>query len=177
MFPIKTFNKRTLNATLCLDLYGNLYFDLSKYKDDDYFSVQLTESLYQMGVDKNNLPIGESGIYKIIEHNDIIYDKNMIDTDVTEKYGESNIMFDMKTYTAPSIDINDREDGDICALYDTYIYKNKDLCTKSESANGESLYEFIVHLEGDFLFRPKVDKINKYEVRIKKNGELIFIRI
>ena len=83
-------------------------------------------------------------------HSEVEYDVDNI-----EKYGESNKPFN---FSAPSsvddILITDRMNGDITALYDTFIYKNNGLTFVASSQEEESIYRFRINDDGGMTFRP-----------------------
>jgi hypothetical protein len=62
--------------------------------------------------------------------------------------------------------IFNRENGDIMALYDVYIYKDDKLMFRSNSIDNSSIYRFKINVNGDIHFRPigHVEKKFKLEL-------------
>lgn len=97
-----------------------------------------------------------------------------IDGDTIEKYGEYNHKFDF--WNNGDINIYNREDGDITAIYDTYIYDSNKLIFKSHSMDDSSIYRFVIHNNGDILFRP-IGGIERKCKLIFANNELILLTV
>ncbi|ARF11710.1 hypothetical protein Klosneuvirus_2_146 [Klosneuvirus KNV1] len=108
--------------------------------DDEYFLDEQNDDCYPE--DKDHI------IEEDIEEDD----NTSIDGDTIEKYGEYNYKFDF--WNIEHIDINYREDGDITALYDIYIYDDNNLIFKSHSIDDSSIYRFRIYKNGDIFFRP-----------------------
>ena len=107
---------------------------------------------------------------------DAVSPDEIINEDVVNTYGHHNVKFIFSHSSDDSmISIQDREDGDVTALYDTYVYQNENLCFKSSSKDDESLYTIKIHDNGTFYFRPHGFKGQEYKVLFTKNGKLLFI--
>lgn len=98
------------------------------------------------------------------------------DEDNIKMYGQSNLQFSFWTQNIENdIDINERVNGDIMALYDTYIYDNNDnLIFKSSSRDASSIYRIKIYQRGDIFFRPIGYKEMKYKI-INENDVLSFV--
>lgn len=107
--------------------------------DDEYFLDEQNNDYYPEDHDHD------------ITNKDEEDDNISIDCDTIEKYGEYNYKFDF--WNNNNIAINYREDGDITALYDTYIYDDNKLIFKSHSIDNTSIYRFRIYKNGDILFR------------------------
>jgi hypothetical protein len=81
-------------------------------------------------------------------------------------------------YVNDDIQINERENGDIAALYDTNIYdSNGMLKLKTVSGDNSSIYKLRIHLNGVVYFKCITHIENKYKPVINNLGELQFISI
>ncbi len=106
---------------------------------------------------------------------DITDSEGLINEDSISKYGLHNTEFNFSSITNDlPIPIYMREDGDITALYDTYIYNNGSMCMKSSSKNAESIYVIKVNCNGTINFRPIGCKEIEYHVLMNSDGKIIF---
>lgn len=80
--------------------------------------------------------------------------EEFIDEDLLNKYGEHNVKFRFSGIQLENTMIVPREDENISALYDTYIYDKGVILFKSESQNEESIYLMKIHTDGKLIFRP-----------------------
>lgn len=106
------------------------------------------------------------------ENNSDDDDNISIDGDTVEKFGDNNHKFEF--WNTENININNRENGDITALYDTYIYDGDKLVFKSHSIDNSSIYRFRIYKNGDIFFR----SIGSTERKCKLdyiNNELIIL--
>lgn len=110
------------------------------------------------------------------ENNSDSQEWEYIDEDNQNKYGESNIPFNFWHNFPDSTDlITTRDNGDIAALYDTYIYNNSLIC-KSMSGDNSSIYIVKLHNNGDLIFRPIGSMEIKYKIH-KNNDTLELIQV
>lgn len=99
-----------------------------------------------------------------------------INEDIINQYGEHNIPFvfwepDGSEFT--QIKITNRQDCDIMALYDTYIYDvNNRLIFKSHSSDDSSIYIIRIYPIGELYFRPIGNTERKYILNTNEIGEL-----
>lgn len=109
------------------------------------------------------------------DHIDDEYDYyvEMIDEDNIKKYGENNheFIFSKLGNTVP--EIHYREDGDIMALYDVYLYDDN-LIFKSISPDNSTIFRFRVYRD-EIYFRPIGEPEKKYILHINSEGELVFL--
>jgi len=133
------------------------------YEDEDIEAKYLQEDLDYYDDDYND------------DYNEEVSEYSPYDDDNVKKYGYQNKRFDFYANGAHGIDVpvNKREDGDIAALYDTYIYKNGILCFRSHSKNNDAIYRMRI-VDGKFWFRPLGSKEECYEIEIDENDNLIF---
>ncbi len=69
--------------------------------------------------------------------------------------------------------IQDIKYGDICALYDTYYYKNNNLCFKSLSRNNDSIYEIKIYSDGKIFLNLKGEnKATKFNLILSNLNKL-----
>lgn len=95
-------------------------------------------------------------------------DSGMNDEDKIKMYGSQNLQFNFWASSPDSpIEINYREDGDITALYDVYIYdEHNNLIFKSTSKQEDSIYRLRIFYNGDIYFRPIGYTENRYILKI-----------
>lgn len=113
------------------------------------------------------------------ENNDS-YDNEdyIVNEDIYKQYGSDNKPFIFSSLDSTTkITIQDRINGDICSLYDTYIYKDNNLCFKSGSFDNSSLYRIKLHTDGKLYFRQIIEQDTEYKTILLKSGELIFKKI
>ena len=86
--------------------------------------------------------------YYIDEKSENSNTDELIYEDIENFYGTANKPF-LFAYYSPEYElpIYIRQNGDVCALYDTYIYDNK-LCFKSYSADNSSIYKLSLFKNG-----------------------------
>ncbi len=189
-------DNKNYDFSICFDEYGNLYLDGSKHIND---FINTSSLLFQINIDKDNKPYGDLGDYKIIsdtisinklsldqnqnydqgnEQNDEIDQDNWefiveLDSDGNEIACEDNSKFTF--YGNFDIPINDRENGDISALYDTELYNtNKTCIMTSTSSDNSSIYKLKISQNSDIYFSCVGNNETKYMLSINKNGELLF---
>ena len=98
-------------------------------------------------------------------HNDIIDENNI------NNYGEMNLEFNFMKNDTDTIEINYRENGDVMALYDTYIYNNNKLVFTSHSKDNSSIYR--LRIEGDNIYCRSIGGVeHKYVIKILENNDL-----
>ena len=187
------------NIPIHVDTHGNLYFEI---KNNDQIAAKYSSSIYQLNVDKNNEPYLDIGDYDIIDDGDehipnfrvgtmaksekFVNDRyfpednghTLIDTtplvnpyeDLEE---DSQFIFYQKEN---NITINNRNFGDINALYDVFIYDDNDICSgpqlifQSKLQNEICIYRVILYTSGKFFFRAIGCFIeNKYRLEITNN--------
>lgn len=155
---------------LHVDINGNLYFNFN-------------EKMYQLNIDENDNPILEIGEYNIMddikiytkgkiiksekfENDDYFQEDNghdLIDenNDYYDEYEDIDETPFFKFYDSESkIDIHNRENGHILALYDIFLYDNisqpeqEKLIFQSKLQNEISIYRVALYTNGKFFFRP-----------------------
>lgn len=178
-----------------IDTHGNLYLELDK-------------KLYQLNIDKNNDPYLDGGDYSVITTETFekpnvgeILPRSDDAPHVNNKYFPEDAQYQMKTtyeyhdemddvshfvFHKKCVNFNEiceRENGDIDALYDTYIYDNmKDpdgkqhtqLVFLSKLCDEVCAYRTILYTNGNFYFRAigcVVEK--KYKIIIDDNNIMI----
>lgn len=185
-----------------IDTHGNLYFEI---KNNDPLTSDCQSFIYQLNVDRNNEPYLDIGDYSVIDDQDdqneqipnfhvgtivksekFVNDRyfpednghTLVDTsrniDPDEDLDEdSPFIFYQKEN---KITINDRNFGDINALYDIFIYDDNDSCSgpqlifQSKLQNEICSYRVILYTSGKFFFRAIGCFIeNKYKLEIKNN--------
>ncbi|QKF93740.1 hypothetical protein QKU48_gp0282 [Fadolivirus algeromassiliense] len=127
---------------------------------------------YDLDGDKNipdYYPEDNDHINNDLESEDDIYDEDNIN-----KYGTQNIKFNFwNSSTDINIEINNRKDGDISALYDTFIYDEyNNLIFKSTSHDEYSIYRIKIFSNGDIFFRPIGYSEHKYKIEYNVSGDL-----
>jgi hypothetical protein len=138
---------------------------LNDFEDDEYDSDEEYKLYYP-----------EEEEYVENEYDSDDSDSDLIDEDNINKYGTDNKQFKFSVYNIDyKLAINNRENGDIAALYDTYIYDNGKLCFKSNSTDSESIYRIKLFDDGKLLFRPIGYQEKYYELYIDKHKHLDLI--
>ena len=99
--------------------------------------------------------------------------QDYIDEDLINQYGEHNLQFtfwEPDITTIDSIKIHYRQDCDVMALYDTYIYDiNNKLIFKSNSPDNSSIYRLKIYPTGELYFRPIGYSEVKYSLEVINN--------
>lgn len=141
--------------------------------DDEDDDDENSDEEYYKSIKPNYYPEDEDHIDSDDEDNED--DDPIIDEDNLNKYGVDNITFNF--YGNQTIcDINCREDGDIMALYDVYLYdNNNNLVFKSISSDNSSIYRFRIYSNGDIYFRVIGSMEYKYKLNIENENNLKFI--
>ncbi len=160
---------------ICFDYYGNLYLGSSNLLD-----LSKNIELYQVNIDNKNCPYLEKGDYHIIDKEYYTLnkaDEDYIYEDIESQYGENNLEFDFSSNIS-DIDIDMRNNGDVCALYDTYICNGdraEDLIISSKSKN-DSYYQIILNKMNNTLkFIVIGDDVAKDYKIICENDKIIFV--
>ena len=173
--PILNQKNEPVILNIFFDSYGNLY-------------LHTNEDCFQVNIDKNNLPIGDRGNYKILGHyNDIRTDSllnkaldherpnnleedKIVNEDVIKRYGYHNREFcfsNLKdSYKIPVYEIENEE---IAALYDTSVYINENICFMSSSESHESIYEFSVCNNGTIKFNLMGSQQRTFKIKLFEN--------
>jgi hypothetical protein len=166
-----------LKIPIHVDNKGNLYF-------------KVNNNLLQLNVDKNDDPVLESGNYEIMYEsgisskgkiiksekfeNDEYFPEDNGHTLVDDSYQDDEYDEEafFKFYDLDShLEIRERENGDILALYDIFIYDDHDtqqpskLIFQSKMQNEMVIYRVVLYTSGKIYFRPLgCDKEKKYEI-------------
>lgn len=183
-------------VSIHIDTHGNLYFEIN---NNDKLTSNCQSFIYQLNIDRNNEPYLEIGDYNIINNQEqnpnfhvgtiiksekFVNDKyfpednghTLVNTtqniDSDEELNEDSIFTFYQKEN--NITINDRNFGDINALYDIFIYN--DSCSESQLIFQSKLqneicpYRVILYTSGKFFFRAIGCFIeNKYKLEIKNN--------
>jgi hypothetical protein len=117
-----------------------------------------------------------------IDEENLCNSDEIIDEDIETKYGAHNKRFKFFNTTPDSSEnssennlmdiVHLREDGEVCALYDTYIYNNEMLYFKTNSSDDLSYYRIRVYLNGDIYFRPIGYSDKLYILTVNDNNML-----
>jgi hypothetical protein len=79
-----------------------------------------------------------------VSHEEEEDNNDIIDEDNVNAYGERNLEFKFLQNDVDKMEINYRENGNVMALYDTYIYENNKLIFNSRSSDNSSIYRFKI---------------------------------
>jgi hypothetical protein len=195
---------KSFSFNICFDPYGNIYFDGSENLHDPYFAKYACSPynslLFQLNIDRDNKPYMDNSNYEIIndnvevtklklvegENNDV-YENNEIYDEQDEyiieldEYGNEILCGDDNQpfvfyFNDNNIQINERENGDVCALYDTEVYgiNNMPLIQSASGDNG-SIYKLKIYLNNTIYFSCVGNTEDKYKLIINENGELLFV--
>jgi len=149
-------------------------FKKSKFSLDKKLTKKIKNDLDNNYFEENYYPEdNEYYEYSFInDDHDIYYNE-----DVIKKYGTNNQPFNFSTNNTYNIfPVNNRENGHVMALYDSYVYKNNKLLFKSNSYNNESYYRLNIHLEGYIYFRPIGNSITKYNPIKLSSSNIIILK-
>jgi hypothetical protein len=100
----------------------------------------------------------------------------VINEDVVNKYGSSNIEFEFLSCGNHMFNVDNRHDGDICALYDTYVYDANILCFCSKSTNGYALYRMNIR-NNNLSFRSIGYTETVYKIIVRKDSFLKIVNV
>ncbi len=102
----------------------------------------------------------------------------IVDEENEKKFGHINKPFIFSSQnSACVIPVYNRNNGDICSLYDVYIYKANRIGFKSGSADDSSIYRIKLFDDGNFYFREVVNQDTKYKASLSNSGELVFTKV
>jgi hypothetical protein len=193
--------KEPIYFDISFDPFGNMYFDGSKHMDhESIYRIDISgdnkpyaeKGSYKI-INKYENKIGSfKPLVKKMEENDSsdddpsYYPENedhideeynfqteIIDEDNIKKYGENNLEFVFSKLSNNVPDISYREDGDIMALYDVYLYDDN-LIFKSISPDNSTIFRFRVYKD-EIYFRPIGELEKRYTLHINSEGELLFL--
>lgn len=99
------------------------------------------------------------------------FEMDDVDKNTFYDYGENNLKF---IFWAPNdqdqIKVYRKQDENIMALYDTYIYDQKnELIFKSNSPDDTSIYRIKIYPTGEIFFRPIGNTDKKYSLKMLEN--------
>jgi hypothetical protein len=165
---------------ISMDEYGNVYFEFNSM-------------ISQLNVDRDNNPYADPGNYDIITMNAKINKQKLTD-DIQEeptdndKYVDDDYIIELDSdgneilyedndnpkfifhYSNNEIEINERENGDVSALYDTDIYDlNNILILRATSEDNSSIYKLRILLNGLIYFKCMTCAEFKYKLEINEN--------
>lgn len=106
-------------------------------------------------------------------------ENQIFDEDLIKHYGDQNSEFKFWSSSPDqSFKINSRENGDIAALYDVFIYdENDNLIFKSVSSENNSIYRIRLFMNGELFFRPIGYTENKYVFELNKYNVLELLKL
>lgn len=176
---------------LNIDGYNNLFMEPGTYK---IYDTDITKKTYELKhIEPKPKPESEPKLeleptleeeeepeyfpeedqYYINKNDDS--DNEYIYEDIEKQYGVYNKRFNFSS-SITCIPIEMREDGEVSALYDSYIYNNNNVCMVSNSANEDTYYRIKLHMDtGIIQFRPLGGEEKTYKLYIKPTGELLCI--
>ena len=114
----------------------------------------------------------ENDFYDIYENNSED-DADIIDEDNGKMFGYDNVPYKFYKEEGFSIDVYDRCNGDVCPLYDTYIYDNNKLSFISYSANNSSIYRLKLYSDGVIGFRLIGEEEKNYVIGVQDGNPII----
>ena len=170
---INNINKK-INTFTVLDKVNSLKTKI-KQKEENELNYDYNSDEDNSEDDKNIDYYPEDADHQMsFENLNVDFDE-LIDEENIKNYGYNNLKFIFsKSENYNNYDINYRVDGDIMALYDTYIYEDK-LIFKSTSPDNSSIYRLRLFANGECYFRSIGNNEEKYFLIIQKNGELNFV--
>ena len=139
---------------------NNNQFKLQKFNNYNTPYGTLSEKMQTMINDDSHNFYPEDNTYYMLDeetnqHLSTLDNEDIIDEDMEKQYGVFNKKFIFSHNSINDIiPINMRQNGDICALYDTYVYNETNLCFKSNSNDEISYYRIRLYNNGDLFFRP-----------------------
>lgn len=150
---IKTFSVLDKNNSLKAKIKFKIEKEQNEYEEFEYNS----DDDYDLdGDNKVDYYPEDNDHLNNEDSNDDSNDIDIMDEENIKLYGQNNRKFTFWNNTFDNlIPIFDRNDGDIMALYDVYIYNNDKLVFKSNSPDNTSIYRFRINISnGDIYFRP-----------------------
>lgn len=175
------------NINLSFDYYGNLYvndtFQLNIENDNklcldkgDYHIIETSSKPKVLNIQQKHSTLlhdkitnenssEEENYYPENSYDEISTDEE-INEDNIKQYGQDNHKFVFKHDFPDNTIVNNRNDGDIMSLYDTYIYNGEQLVVKSCSPDNSSIYVLKIYYNGDVYFRQigSSEKLYKFHV-------------
>lgn len=144
---------------------NKITFDEFDLNDDD---LDQEEDYFPEDNDHINIIENDTSEEDLIYHE--VYDEENV-----KKYGIDNLEFLFWGDTS-EIKVKNRIDGDISALYDTYIYgEGGKLLFKTNSKDDSAIFRFNIHTNGKIFFRPIGEIETLYHLQITEDQELIFV--
>lgn len=176
---INPYDKKKFNLFTVLDKETSLKAKVKKRKqlEKEENEESFSDEEYDLDGDKRQDYFEEENDICIDDEGE--NDNNDIDEDNQKMYGLYNKKFNFSTYSTLNepIKVNNRQNGDIMALYDTYIYENC-MVFRSKSSDNSSIYIVNVYLkENIILIRPVGSPEKKFKLLINEEGDLSFIKI
>lgn len=103
-----------------------------------------------------------------------VQDNTFLDEDIEKNYGSHNKKFMFKNIGLgnKNIPIENREFGDVCALYDTFIYDGDKLIFISCDSVYDSVYRMQICTSGLIKFRPIGNQDKIYKIIVDGSGDL-----
>lgn len=186
-------NTQSFNFLISFDPYGNIYFDGSPNLTNPYFTTQ-SSLIFQLNVDRDNRPYMDDSNYEIITNNVPVNKLKTLETPIIDEEEDDYIIEldedgneilcndDNPPFTFyhnnEDIQICERENGDISALYDCEIYdENHNPIVQTFSGDNASIYKLKILLNDNIYFNCIDDSDIKYRLTINENGNLSFINI
>lgn len=150
----------------------------SLINNENSLSKRVKDEQITFDSDEENSPDEENYFFDDTDHMNNEENENSnsgsFDEDNINNYGRHNVKFVFNILNdSIKIDINDRINGDIMALYDTYIYDDK-LLFKSNSSDDSSIGRFRIFTNGTIYFRMIGYPESKYTLQLQ-NDNLLFI--
>jgi len=173
-----------------IDEKNELVAEMGDYKIIDEEFILKKNNIKKFVKNENNLEkkikmqeneyFNEDLEYYVIEDDTKENDEYLLDDDSKKNYGIDNVPFIFSESNTTCLDkmnikINHRKNGDICALYDTYIYNDNNLILKSNSYNETSIYRIFIENE---LLKLKLigESEKKYIITIDEEKKISFIK-
>lgn len=175
---------------ISFDYYGNLYLDNYQVNvdgknnlilekagdiiDDDYLQPVKTGSfaikeknILQETIDKE-IEDEENEVEHDFYDEEAVYEVTELDSegpiyeDIEKKHGEHNkpFIFD-KLHDNMTFSIDNRLYGDVCALYDTFIYQDGIMIFIARSKTNTSIYRLSINLDDGTITMKMIDYANK----------------
>lgn len=186
-------NTQSFNFIISFDPFGNIYFDGSQNLPNPYFTTQ-SSLIFQLNVDRDNKPYMDDSNYEILDNNIPINKLKTLETNIIDEEEDdyiieldedgNEILYDGDNYPFTfyynngDIQMCERENGDISALYDSEIYdENKNPVIQAFSGDNASIYKLKIFLNDDIYFNCIDNSDIKYKLAINENGNILFIDI
>ena len=159
------------------DVYGKIYDDVFSEKDNYNEEDDEKNKYKDIDSDEEDYANEEHDPYGYVNDKYYYEEQGSYYSVPTENYNQNKFYFCNTLYSSKDIDVNDRYNGEVLSMYDTFIFQNDQNTFRSKLIGEPPLYVVKMYDNGNITCREICDKYTEKVYSIgynEKNNLTLF---